>query len=166
MVRILVVSDSHGDYRPLDRVRAEIGQVDLFIHAGDYYQDAARIAARLDLDPGKVRAVVGNCDVPLVEPAEAIIEVEGVQIWLTHGHLFGVKRGIDRLYYAAKERGVRVAIFGHTHVPVNIDDNGLLLLNPGSLSLPYVPGDSPSFATLEIENGRVAAQIHYMLHKR
>lgn len=92
MVRIGVVSDSHGSYRNVGRMRNECGRLDWFLHAGDHMQDAARIAVNLGVDPSRVRAVVGNCDYPAQKPDELLLEIEGVKIYLTHGHAHGVKR--------------------------------------------------------------------------
>jgi putative phosphoesterase len=161
MARIAVISDSHGDFRHLEAALAALGKVDYLIHAGDHLRDAERIRERMGLDPSRVFAVVGNCDYPVREPAQALLEIEGVKIFLTHGHHFGVKERVDRLYYRAQELGVRVAIFGHSHIPVCIDDGGVLLLNPGSLTAPRV-AEPPSCALLEVGEGQASARILYL----
>lgn len=157
MVRVAVVSDTHGEFRKLEQAVAQLGHVDWLIHAGDYLRDAARVAAVLGVVQEHVIAVVGNCDFPLRAPEQAEVTIGGVRIWVTHGHHFGVKHTVDRIYYRARELGVRVAIYGHSHVPVLADDGGLLLFNPGSLSDPRLPGDPPSCGLLEISEGRVKA---------
>jgi predicted phosphodiesterase len=52
----------------------------------------------------------------------------------------------------------RVAVFGHSHVPVVEDDGGLLLLNPGS---PTDRRRMPTFtlAVLTLEGGHAAAEL-------
>lgn len=157
MVRIGVVSDSHGNFRNIGRVRNEFGRLDWFLHAGDHLRDAARIATNLGVDPSRVRAVAGNCDVPTTQPEEITVEIEGVKIYMAHGHLHGVKSNPQRLYYRAQELGARVAIFGHSHVPLLADINGVLLFNPGSISLPRRLEDPPSAGVLTIENGDINA---------
>ncbi|HLN62988.1 MAG TPA: metallophosphoesterase [Symbiobacteriaceae bacterium] len=159
MVRVAVISDTHGDLSRLDRARDLLGPVDWLIHAGDYYRDAQPVAERLGVPPERVRAVVGNCDYHLVEPALDLFEIEGVTVLLTHGHHYGVKHTLDRIYYKAREARVRVAVFGHSHVAVNAEDGGILLLNPGSLSQPRLAGDLPSCALLEVNGGLVTAKI-------
>jgi uncharacterized protein len=159
MVRVAVISDTHGDLSRLDQARTLLGPVDWLIHAGDYHRDAQPVAERLGVPAHRVRAVVGNCDYLMAEPALDLFEIEGVRMLLTHGHHYGVKHTLDRIFFKAQEARVQVAIFGHSHVAVNATDSGILLLNPGSLSQPRLPGDPPSCALLELQNGKAHAQI-------
>lgn len=158
MVRIGVVSDSHRGFYHVAEMLAQAGKLDWLLHAGDHLQDAARIAADLGLAPEQVRAVVGNCDYPRTEPGEVLLEVEQVRIYMTHGHLHGVKSNLQRLHYRAQELGARVAIFGHSHVAVVTDVGGVMLLNPGSLSQPRRWEDRPSWALLEVDGHQVTAR--------
>jgi predicted phosphodiesterase len=52
----------------------------------------------------------------------------------------------------------RVVVFGHSHIPWNEDEDGLLLFNPGSPTwkrrAPF-----PSMGILWIENGEVEGEI-------
>lgn len=43
-------------------------------------------------------------------------------------------------------------IFGHIHVPVNREEDGILLINPGSPSRPR--NGVPSFGILTLEKGK------------
>lgn len=158
MVKIGVVSDSHGSFRNVGRMRNACGRLDWFFHAGDHIADAARIAVNLGVDPSRVRAVAGNCDFPTSKPEDLVVEIEGVRIYMTHGHGYGVKANLQRIHYRAQEVGARVAIFGHSHIPVLTDVGGVLLLNPGSISEPRRPTDPPSCALLEVEQGSVTAR--------
>lgn len=157
MLRIGVVSDSHGSFRHLERLRDLCGRVDWLLHAGDYLRDAPTIAEALDVDPDRVRAVAGNCDFPVTRPDEVVEDLEGVRLYLVHGHQWGVKAGLQRIHLRAQEVGARVAVFGHTHVPVLADVGGVMLLNPGSLSKPRL-GEPPSAAILEVAAGEVRAE--------
>ena len=159
MTRIAVVSDSHANFRYVGAMRARLGKIDWLLHAGDHFQDAERVARNLGVEPSCVRAVVGNCDYPHVQPAEQMIDMDGMRILMTHGHLFGVKDSYHRVYYRARELGARVAVFGHTHLPVLKDDGLVLLLNPGSASRPRLPGEPPSCALLEVIEGQPSAKI-------
>lgn len=155
MLRIAVISDTHGHTGNLKAVLGELGPVDWLLHAGDHLEDAAPLGRALNLSSDRVRAVVGNCDMPRRQPARELVELGGVRIMLVHGHLHDVKSRLDRLYYAAQEAGARVAIFGHSHTPHLEDDGLVLLFNPGSLSLPRRRTDPPSCGLIEIEEGRL-----------
>ncbi|MGE5673073.1 MAG: metallophosphoesterase [Mycobacterium leprae] len=159
MIRVAVLSDTHGGLDNLHRLSALLGPVDWLLHAGDHMQDAQEIGSRLLVEPERVRAVVGNCDYPLREPVHQAFPIGDVTVYLTHGHLFGVKQGLERLYYKAKELSADVAIFGHTHVAYQAEWNGVLLLNPGSATAPRPYGQLPSCGLLEIEGREVRAQI-------
>jgi putative phosphoesterase len=157
MVRIVVLSDTHGDLQGWSALLAQVGPVDWLFHAGDFLRDAALAASQLESAGLSVRAVVGNCDIPVVQPAQELIEIDGVRILLTHGHHEGVKSRLDRLYYRAKEFGAQVAIFGHSHVPVSLMKDGVLLFNPGSATAPR-DHHMPSCGLIEIASGIVSAR--------
>ncbi len=157
MVRVAVISDTHGDLRNVERIRPQLGAVDWLLHAGDFLRDTQRVASLLGVDQTRVCGVVGNCDFPVREPKQELVEIDGVKIWVVHGHQLSVKRTVDRVYFRARELGARVAVFGHSHLPVLADDGQVLLFNPGSLSAPRPPETRPSCGVLEIEGGRVVA---------
>lgn len=161
MTRIAVVSDSHGVLRHAGAIRTRLGTVNWLLHAGDHIQDAPRIATSLGVDPSRVLAVAGNCD-GIRDPRELLFAIDGVRIYMTHGHHHGVKEGLQRLHCRAGELGARVAICGHSHVALQVEQGGILLLNPGSMTSPRAEGDRPSCALLEIVDGKISARIHFL----
>lgn len=161
MIRIAVVSDSHGVLRHAGAIRRQLGTVEFLLHAGDHIQDAARIANSLGVAPSKVLAVAGNCD-GVRDPREQLFEIGGVRIYMTHGHHHGVKEGLQRLHDRAAEVGARVAIFGHSHVALQVEHGGILFLNPGSMTAPRAEGERPSCALLEIADGNPSARFCYL----
>ncbi len=81
--------------------------------------------------------VRGNCDTevdqmvlefPIMADYAVIADGERL-IYLTHGHKYGVD------YFPGAKKG-DVIIQGHTHMPMNEDRDGILCVNPGSVSLP------------------------------
>lgn len=157
-MRIAVVSDTHGHLENLSRVREQLGKVDWLLHAGDHFRDAPAAAEMLGLPPERVVAVVGNCDYPMTQPAEHVLDFDGVRMLLTHGHLYGVKRSPQRIWLRGRELGVAAVVFGHTHIAVCDQDAGVLLFNPGSLSAPRRRSTPPSCGLLEIIEGRLTAR--------
>lgn len=96
---------------------------------GDNYRDGQSLA---DVYPEvPMELVRGNCDWD-AGPDELVVEAGGVKFLLTHGHRYRVKAGTRDLARAAKEKGVDVACFGHTHEALNMPDRGVWLFNPGS----------------------------------
>ena len=53
----------------------------------------------------------------------------------------------------AAARGCEIVCFGHTHKPVVEKKNGVLVINPGSLSFPRQEGRRPSYAVMELYKG-------------
>ena len=149
-MKIGIVSDTHGDLKALKKVLAAAGPVDLWLHAGDYSQDAPFIQAETGIP---VHAVCGNCD--LYEdraPAEFLMKQDGFTIAMTHGHRYVWGNDYSRLMYWAQEKQADIVVFGHIHVPVNLTEQGILMINPGSPSRPR--NGVPSFGILTLEKGQ------------
>ena len=103
---------------------------DAVIHLGDHLGDAEDLSFAYQ-DPD-FYYVPGNCDYAPTVPQMLTLEFDGVRIFATHGHLFGVKRELTALADAARERGAQLALFGHTHVQCLETIGGVTLLNPGA----------------------------------
>ena len=152
LVRIGVVSDSHGDFTSLEAALTVIGEVDYVLHAGDYLRDSLRLSRVLTVP---VIGVAGNCDA-LQHPTEEIIELGGQRFFISHGHQHGVKTDTTGIIQVARRHKVDVAIYGHTHVPALFVQHGILFLNPGSTSAGR-KGAASSCAVLTIEDAHVDA---------
>lgn len=141
-MRILVVSDSHGDSFALRRAVERESGCSLIIHLGDGERDTAFLH---DIPLLQVR---GNCDFYSELPATRLTQEGGKTILCTHGHTQMVKYGLQALRQEALDKHADIALYGHTHVPVQTYEDGLYLCNPGSLH----NGD---YAVLEIVRGGV-----------
>ena len=125
-MKLLILSDSHGEQEFMQlAVRRE--RPDAVIHLGDHCADADRLAEEFCGLP--VLSVRGNCDLWGPPRAETLLRTfEGVRIFGTHGHRYGVKQGLLRFSLAAQEQQAQVALFGHTHIPYCRQEGGLWLL--------------------------------------
>ena len=146
-MKILVTSDTHGIYDSISDYILMHDDIDLLIHAGDGIDDCKYINYETGID---YYAVKGNNDYISNESYEKVIEIEGRKIFLTHGHKQYVSFGYNNIIESALENECDIAIFGHTHKFLNTTKSNILLLNPGSVSLPR--GDNPSFIILEIND--------------
>ena len=150
-MKVLVLSDSHSALSFM-RLCIQRMQPDVVIHLGDHYDDAK---AMEEENPNiRFYCVPGNCDhyrVPIDVQQTLVETVGGVKIYMTHGHLHRVKQTQNLLISAARQRGARIALFGHTHSPLceQLED-GMWLLNPGSCG--YYGG---SAGMILIENGNI-----------
>jgi hypothetical protein len=153
-MRIGVLSDTHGDQATIRQITKLTTDVDMWLHAGDCSQDADYLASLVTVP---VVAAKGNCDGPTNARLDEFVEVLGHKIWLTHGHRYGVKRGIQELMQVAKQQGIQVVIYGHTHVPDNRCCEGILFFNPGSGNCSY--GGGGTYGVLDINVTQVVGSI-------
>ncbi len=160
-MKILVVSDTHGNEDNLKKVLQMEGMPDYLLHLGDAESGEHAIESLVTCP---VWMVAGNCDFFTRLPKTRIIEIEGLRILMTHGHYYYVSVGTRDLMEDAKANGCQVAMFGHTHRPVlDQSDPELTVLNPGSLSYPRQPDRRPSYATITTEpDGAVHYKLHYL----
>ncbi len=148
-MKVCVFSDSHA-YTGNMIAAAELEKPDVIFGLGDGERDLAELADRFSNLP--VYAVRGNCDFRGADMKSSLcVELGGVTIYATHGHLSRVKyeADLETLTSQAVEAGAQVALYGHTHMQHVAYNRGVLLLNPGSAGRGYYP----SYAVLSIENG-------------
>lgn len=130
-MRVLVVSDTHGDAYSLKRAILCQPSAEVVIHLGDGEQDMDSLRSQF---PEKMFLQVrGNCDWGSELPLRDEITLEGKKIFFTHGHLYRVKEGYYEIMMAARERKADIVLFGHTHVSMQEYEDGLYMMNPGSL---------------------------------
>jgi putative phosphoesterase len=126
------------------------------IHLGDTVRDAQELETALN--GMAVEMVAGNNDWFSDEPNEKLLLIEGKRFFLTHGHVYGVKNGLERLLGRGKELGADVVLFGHTHRVHEEYRENILLLNPGSISMPASSQD-PSCIIIEINENKINSKI-------
>lgn len=156
-LRVAVVADTHSHPHPnAAKLLRELAP-DAILHAGDIgdlgvLDELEKIA--------RVIAVRGNID----ERANHMADVIGVDVLaddsraltllLMHIAVYGAKIRADAARLAT-ERGARLIVCGHSHVPFIGRDRGLTVFNPGSIGprrmhLPIV------FGVLEITAGKLS----------
>lgn len=132
-MKFAIISDTHSS---IDDVVSFLldNKVDFFIHAGDYTSDAEEISYITGIS---YKCVKGNNDYyDNINPEFMVINVDGINMYITHGHRENIHFGYEKLAIAAKNKGCSVAIFGHNHLYVDETLLSVRLLNPGSPSLP------------------------------
>ncbi len=147
-----IVSDTHGNRQAMDALLAHPAAetVEVWLHAGDVASDAEYIARMTDK---KVYSVAGNCDWPNARVKdEYAVDLDGHRIFLAHGHTYGVRHTTDLLREAAAAEQADIAIYGHTHVVEVWEADGVLVVNPGSLSKPRDAAEG-SFALMTLTAG-------------
>ena len=153
-MKAAVFSDSHGETSLMMEVVRRT-RPDVIIHLGDHDRDAVELRHAFPETP--LYSVCGNCDLMPLAPARDTVPLGPVKAFITHGHLYSVKFGrVDSLVYAAMEAGANIALFGHTHEPMNEQIGGVHIINPGTAG----KGRRLTWALLEVfDNGGVYCSI-------
>lgn len=158
-VRLVVLGDTHiPDFAkalPGALVPALRG-ADLIMHAGD-------VTAPSVLDElaayAPVHAALGNRDGPEVAEWGALpvveLEAEGTRLVMLHdsGQREGRERRLRRRFPDAS-----LVVFGHSHIPIDAEFDGLRLLNPGSPTWKRRQ-PAPTYAVVEVTEGHIDARI-------
>src|SRR5712691_10594829 len=159
MTRVMVISDTHlpRGARALPARCVELPrEADLILHGGDFVS-AAFLDELRALGP-PVEAVFGNMDDPALKeslPNQHVVEVEGTRIGMVH--IPGPAAGRSARL-RAKFPDCGAVIYGHTHLPEVVRDDGVWILNPGS---PTEKRKAPGHAmlVLAVEAGRIKPEL-------
>ena len=152
-MRIIVISDSHGNFKRLHWVvKRHLESTDLFLHLGDGLQELEDI--RCLYPKQKFLAVHGNCDRYFDEKLTRTIDCDGTKVFACHGDIYGVKSNLDKLKIKARMENASIALYGHTHKNFTDYEDGLYIMNPGSITLPR--NGLPSYGVIDITKAGIA----------
>lgn len=159
-MKLLFVSDIHGVPAALKKFLAAAEKLahNRIVLLGDalYHgprngvpplYDPKEVAALLNAHKSEMVAVRGNCDsevdqmmleFPVMADFAEILTPQA-RFFVTHGHRWNEKN------LPPLPAGT-ILVHGHTHIPVlkELEDSGITVFNPGSISLPK-GGHAPSF---------------------
>lgn len=150
-LHIAVLSDSHGCYSKVEQIILK-EKPDCFIFCGDGLND---ILAFCEKYPEIYCHIVsGNCDMIDNFPVYKEFEMYGKNFLITHGHMDCVKSGYMTIAMRALSKGADILLFGHTHIPMSTNYNGVEILNPGSVR-------NGSYAVIDIDeqSGNVQCRL-------
>lgn len=153
MIKVLVVSDSHGDVDNMC-LAVDLEQPQLVLHLGDGWRDADLLAERYPDLP--IEKVAGNCDYHVYEPTVRLLLIGGRRVMMCHGHTLGVKTDIAIVLREAQRLKADVALFGHTHKTFDDIRAGIVLHNPGSIG----SRARPTYGILTFEDGVCRTSLH------
>ena len=157
-MRIIVMSDSHGNLSAVEDIILRSENADWYIHLGDGERDVDNFLLENPEYESKIIQVAGNCDWGSMRPTHTVLPVFGHRIFITHGHTYAVKNTLDIITKNAKQENCDIVLFGHTHVRYEHYENGMYFLNPGSCSVPH-DGKAPSFGSVDIFASGVITNI-------
>ena len=164
-MKTLIASDIHGSayYCRLLLARLAAEGADRLLLLGDTLYHGPRNDLPRDYAPKEVTAMLtalsipvmgvrGNCDAEIDQTVlgfpilsdSLLLLGERHTIFATHGHIYTPED------HPKLCRG-DAFLFGHIHVPVCEERDGILCLNPGSVS---IPKDNSPHSCMKLEDGR------------
>ncbi len=147
-MKIVVVADTHKNYKDYKAVVEKNDDADLYIHLGDGEHEFLDVAR--EFPDKKFIFVQGNCDFGTYKLME-IVEAGGYKLLCVHGHEYNVQGGLDALINEAKTRGCQVALYGHTHMYRTECIDGVYIMNPGAIDSPRGK-NKPSYGIIHIDD--------------
>lgn len=167
-MKLVVFSDVHGRSDRVAELLKLHRNADAFLFLGDGIRDLPQDIHSL---PSCFAGVRGNCDFSFGNildfslAEELLLNFGSYTVMMTHGHLYGVKSGIDSAVRHAAVRHADILLYGHTHVaeerflPEGTAIEGITLskpmwiMNPGSLGAPR--NGKASYGLVQIRNEQI-----------
>lgn len=172
-MKFMFISDIHGSFLDLQQAIKvfESEKADKLIILGDYLNhgprnplpegyDTKQSASLLNEYKKKIIGIRGNCDsevdqmmleFPVLESSCRIF-MDDISVYLHHGH----KNTPEELskFLPAKT----VVLSGHTHIPKIQEENSLIFVNPGSISIPKSE-NGKCYGILSVEEDKKSIEI-------
>lgn len=159
-MKVLVVSDSHGDREVLVDLKEHYkGKVAKMFHCGD-----SELEATDELWESFV-VVGGNMDDDSRYPLTQVVTIGENRFFMTHGHYHNIKFTMRPLIEAAKQAEAQFAFFGHSHQLGVEKRENMLLLNPGSISQPRGRHNIKTYAIVDIQQSAVVVTYYDRNHQ-
>lgn len=143
-MKLVVTSDVHGHLTSLLEIASHYHDADAFLDCGDS-----------ELPPERIKpfvSVEGNNDYYYDYPTQRVVEFDGIKILVIHSHQVMMFNRDRELAKKARALGAKAVFFGHFHVFVDHEVDGVRLISPGSVS--HNRDQTPrSFAVVTIQEG-------------
>ncbi len=170
MKKLIVTADIHGNYTGWLTIKSILNKKDALAVAGDLFDTRYGSYSNPDFQPEAIKKdlktfahplhyVYGNCDSPGFSPGyeeNKRFSLFNKSIYLHHGH--------QRINTSSP---VDIVIQGHTHLCSLEKKNGVIYMNPGSVTHPrnsvYTYGiiDENSARLIELKTGDSLVQIDF-----
>lgn len=166
-MKLIIASDIHGSLSAARHVVNvfEAENADYLVFLGDVMYHGPRnplpdaynpsgVAEALNTVKDKVIAVRGNCDSEVdqmlldfsITAEYQNIPLAKGKLFATHGHIFDPTPALTKI--PASVRRGDIFAYGHIHLPIlEMNEAGILVLNPGSAALPK-EGHPPTYALM------------------
>ncbi len=167
MRKIGIISDTHGSLERWEMSWELLKDTDFIIHCGDVFNHGPgnpipegycpkKLFEKLNNIEKPIFVVKGNCDSevdqtflssPFISPYFFAV-IENYRIIAIHGHLLN-----DNFFEKVKKWNINFLISGHTHIWKIEKKGNIILLNPGS---PSLPKNESSCGIIDFQNRKVS----------
>lgn len=141
-MKLLVLSDIHGDYKNLDKIikKESFDELvilgDLFSYGYGYKEkEEENIINLLQEYKNKLILIKGNCDAFINYEALGLYANELITLQFNN-HLITFTHGNKYSKGFLPEYHGDIFMSGHTHIPMLIKEKGIVYANPGSIGNP------------------------------
>ncbi|SHJ88864.1 phosphodiesterase [Tepidibacter formicigenes] len=149
-MKIGIISDTHGSLTFFEKALNILGDCDYILHGGDILYHGPRNPLPDGYNPKELANKInslnnliftrGNCDCDVdqmvinhpIQAPYVFTQLGSLKIFLCHGY----KKSKEDLIKIAKNYRADIFISGHTHIKELYKYEDLIVLNPGSTSLP------------------------------
>lgn len=161
-MKIGIMSDTHGSLLYFEKALEALNDCDFILHGGDVLYHGPRnplpegynpkeLADRLN-KVDNILVAKGNCDSDVdqmvidhpIQTPYLVSQFGKLRTLVTHGYA----ESIDDTIKKAKSMNCNLLVSGHTHIKEFYLDENLIVLNPGSTSIPK--DGTHSVATVEV----------------
>ncbi len=157
-MKIIVMSDSHGVGFRVETILKKHSDADFFIHLGDGEREMHTLILSNPTLGSRLYYLQGNCDSGFLisgTQSQLVLTLPyGHRIFAAHGHNYQVKFGTARIVHEARELHADIVLYGHTHVRECSYEDGIYVINPGSLGCPR-DGKGPGYVVLDVSESGI-----------
>lgn len=185
MLKLLVISDTHGDFSCWEKLQKwNFWDAEMILHAGDVLYHGPRNDLPIHYAPKKLLAALNECPLPLliaegncdayvdqmvlampIQSPYALLQIEDKRVVINHGHFLDEE---EKMRMAQKYHA-DFFITGHTHVPSLQQTDGIIYINPGSTSISKRADQKVTCVLLEstvvtlcdLDSGQIMEELHY-----
>lgn len=161
-MKIVVMSDSHGVRQTVEMVLQKQPDADMYIHLGDGEREMHVLTMSDPAFGKKLHYLKGNCDSGfLIDPTlnQLVLTLPyGHRLLAAHGDAYQVKFSTNRMKHEAKALHADILLYGHTHMREYRYEDGIHIINPGSLGCPR-DGKYPGFALIDVVESGISVNL-------
>ena len=174
------ISDTHGGLEDTLQALEGLKDAEKICHIGDVLYHGPRNDLPENYDPKELANVLkdrddivfvrGNCDADVDEMVlehdlsikSRVVTFDGYRFYLVHGYEETEEERIQQ----AKEHGCHAVISGHTHVKILENKGGIVVLNPGSTTIPkdgsrsYAYYENGEIILWDMDQEKVLKRVH------